>query len=205
MPSIYDVKPAFQRLLRPGVGGLVRAGLTANQVTLGAALLSLDVGAAIALRPSASWPYLLLPAVLFARMALNAVDGMMAREHGQASKLGALLNELGDVVSDAALYLPVAFHPAVRPSLLVPVVVLGLVTEMTGVTAQVIGASRRYDGPAGKSDRAFYFGALGLYLGLGGERAGWVTASLLLVLVLLVVTVINRGRGALLELRKAAE
>ena len=37
--------------------------------------------------------WLVLPTALFARMALNAIDGMMAREHNQASKLGALLNE----------------------------------------------------------------------------------------------------------------
>jgi CDP-diacylglycerol--glycerol-3-phosphate 3-phosphatidyltransferase len=41
-------------------------------------------------------------------MALNAIDGMLAREHGQASRLGAVLNELGDVVADAGLYLPLA-------------------------------------------------------------------------------------------------
>ena len=202
MPSIYGLKPAFQRLLRPLVAGLVRAGLTANGVTLAAVALSAAVGATIALRPTEGWPYLLLPAALFVRMALNAVDGMMAREHGQASALGALLNELGDVVSDAALYLPLAFHSAVAPSLIVGVVLLAVIGEMTGVTAQAIGASRRYDGPAGKSDRAFYFGGLGLYLGLGGERAGWVSASLLIVLVLLVITVVNRGRKALLELRE---
>ena len=43
---------------------------------------------------------LLLPAVLFLRMALNAIDGMLAREHNQKSALGAILNELGDVFSD---------------------------------------------------------------------------------------------------------
>ena len=40
MPSVYDVKPKFQALLRPAVGALARAGVTANQVTVFAALLS---------------------------------------------------------------------------------------------------------------------------------------------------------------------
>ena len=56
----------------------------------------------------AVWPFLLLPLWLFLRMALNAIDGMLAREFGQQSALGAYLNELSDVVSDAALYLPFA-------------------------------------------------------------------------------------------------
>ena len=41
-------------------------------------------------------------------MALNAIDGMLAREFGQKSALGGYLNEIGDVVSDAALYAPFA-------------------------------------------------------------------------------------------------
>ena len=82
MASIYDLKPKFQGLLRPLTNALARAGVTANQVTLAAMLLSLAVGAAMALRPSAG-VLLLVPLTLFLRMALNAIDGMLAREHGQ--------------------------------------------------------------------------------------------------------------------------
>ena len=39
MPSIYQLKPAFQNLLRPGVERLYARGVTANQVTLAAAML----------------------------------------------------------------------------------------------------------------------------------------------------------------------
>src|SRR6185503_4165039 len=105
MASIYDLKPAFQRLLRPLVAGLVRAGVTPNQVTIVALLLSISVGATIA-ATRARWSLLLLPPLLLVRMALNALDGMMAREHGMKTPIGALLNEVGDVLSDAALYLP---------------------------------------------------------------------------------------------------
>ena len=52
--------------------------------------------------------FLLIPVWLLVRMALNAIDGMLAREFGQKSGLGAYLNEIGDVVSDAALYAPFA-------------------------------------------------------------------------------------------------
>lgn len=196
MPSVYDLKPAFQRLLRPLCAALARAGVTANQVTVAAALLSLGVGAAIAWRPAARWPLLLVPAALFLRMALNAIDGMLAREHGQASRPGAVLNELGDVVSDAALYLPLALVPGVSPFLLVPAVVLAGLTEMTGVVAVQIGAARRYDGPMGKSDRALVFGALCLALGLGAPAGRWLDVLLGLVLGLLVLTVVQRARRA---------
>jgi len=42
--------------------------------------------------------FLLLPVWLGIRMGLNAVDGMLARELGQQSRLGAYLNEICDVV-----------------------------------------------------------------------------------------------------------
>eukprot|EP01133_Synstelium_polycarpum_P028961 gene28961-35306_t len=109
MPTLYSIKPAFQNLLRPLATGLVSTGATANQVTIAATIISVVAGALIALFPQNALLFWLLPLVLFVRMALNAIDGMMAREFEQASKLGAYLNELGDIVSDVALILPFAF------------------------------------------------------------------------------------------------
>ncbi|ODU10957.1 MAG: hypothetical protein ABS91_02875, partial [Thiobacillus sp. SCN 64-35] len=149
------------------------------------------------------WPLLLLPLVLFLRMGLNAVDGMLAREFGQQSKLGAILNELGDVISDAALYLPLAWVPFVWVPLVEGIVVLAVISEMTGVVAVQIGAKRQYQGPMGKSDRAFWFGALGLLLGLGVPPGDWINALLGVMLGLLVLTIVNRARAALRETHAA--
>jgi CDP-diacylglycerol--glycerol-3-phosphate 3-phosphatidyltransferase len=199
MASIYDLKPKFQGLLRPLTNTLARTGVTANQITAFAMLLSFAAGAAIyhfrSLRV-----LLLLPVVLFLRMALNAIDGMLAREHNQKTTLGAILNELGDVFSDAALYLPLALIAPFDPILMVLIVLFAVISEMTGVLGVTIGASRRYDGPMGKSDRAFVFGALGLLLGLNVSILPLVHPILWIVLTLLLLTVLNRSRGALREL-----
>ncbi|HVU33909.1 MAG TPA: CDP-alcohol phosphatidyltransferase family protein [Opitutaceae bacterium] len=199
MASIYQIKPAFQNLLRPLTRRLAAAGVTANQVTSAAALLSLAVGAVIGCFPTAKAPLLVLPAFLFARMALNAIDGMLAREHGMKSRLGAILNEIGDVVSDSALYLPLALVPGFNPPLVVMAAVLAIITEMTGVVAVQIGATRRYDGPMGKSDRAFAFGLVALLLGIGVPRGSWLNWGVGAIDVLLILTVLNRGRRALNE------
>ena len=200
MPSVYDLKPKFQSLLRPIVRAMARAGVTANQVTVAAMLLSFAAGAAIYLSRDMR-VLLLLPGLLFVRMALNAIDGMLAREHNQKTAMGAILNELGDVLSDAALYLPLAFFPPFNPVAVVLVVILGTLTEMTGVVAVQIGASRRYDGPMGKSDRASVFGTLGLLLGLNLPIFPVVRPVLWIVVFLLVLTILNRAHGALRELQ----
>ena len=196
MVSIYELKPRFQGLLRPLTRWLAALGVTANQVTVAAAVLSVAIGAMIALWPDQNWPLLLLPVMLFVRMALNAIDGMLAREHSMKSKLGAILNEVGDVVSDTALYLPLALVPGLFPTLVVLITILAVVTGVVGVQ---IGASRRYDGPLGKSDRAFAFGLLGLLLGCGVPRGNWLTVFLVVLVALAALTVVNRAYRALRE------
>lgn len=203
MPSIYGLKPKFQNLLRPIVNWLARIGVTANQLTIAALLLSLSVGHVIAWKHGRRW-LLLLPAVLFVRMALNAMDGMLAREHNQKSALGAILNELGDVVADIGLYFPLAEVPAFEAHLVTAVVLLSVLTEMTGVVGVQIGASRRYDGPLGKSDRAFIFGLLGLLLGLGVKIDPVISYVLFAMMLLLVMTMFNRAWKALREVKEAS-
>lgn len=198
MPSIYQLKSRFQDLLRPLLRGLVAVGVTANHVTLGAMLASIAYGGWLACQPGQPLPWLLLPVFLFLRMALNAIDGMLAREHGQKSRLGGILNEVGDVVSDAALYLPFALLLA-QPAWVALAVVLALLTEFVGVLGPSLGATRRYDGPMGKSDRAFAYGAYALLLGLWPQAAAWGGWVFGLSAALMALTCVNRARAILKE------
>ena len=199
MLSIYQLKPAFQNLLRPGVKRLYERGVTANQVTLVAAVLSVGLGILLAAFHQHLWLFALIPLWMILRMALNAVDGMLAREFGQQSKLGAYLNELSDLVADSALYLPFALLPGVSPLLVILVVLLALISEYAGVLGPMVGASRRYDGPMGKSDRAFCFGVLGVGVASGLLPPLWIDGLLGLILALLLYTLYNRVRQGLAE------
>jgi CDP-diacylglycerol--glycerol-3-phosphate 3-phosphatidyltransferase len=199
--SIYLLKPRFQALLRPLVRRLHAAGVTANQVTVAACAVSVALGLWLTLAQPARAAFLLVPLWMFLRMALNAVDGMLAREFGQKSKLGAYLNELTDVVADAALFLPFAWIAPFHPAWVGAVIFLAALTEFAGVLGLMVGATRRYDGPLGKSDRAFVFGALALWIGLGWPLPPAVQWLMPLLAVLLCWTVINRVRTGLREAR----
>ncbi|MFV0679841.1 CDP-alcohol phosphatidyltransferase family protein [Ottowia sp.] len=198
--SIYQLKPAFQNLLRPLVARLARACVTANQVTVAACVVSVVLGAALYFAQPPAWAYALVPLWMFLRMAFNAVDGMLAREHGQQTPLGAFLNELTDVVSDAALYLPFVWLLPNPPIWMALVIFLSALSEYAGALGTSVGASRRYDGPMGKSDRAFAFGALGLLAALGWASPTWTVWVLPVMAALLVLTMVRRVRGALAEL-----
>ncbi len=196
--SVYQLKSRFQNLLRPLVVQLAAKGVTANQVTIAAALVSIVLGAFLGLNGNAIW-FALVPVWLFLRMALNAVDGMLAREHGQKSILGAYLNEIGDVISDAALYAPFAIIAPFSALWIFAIIFIATLTEFVGVTAASLGSSRRYDGPMGKSDRAVVFGVLGAWIAIDGILPQWMFWLQPVLCALLILTVVKRIRNGMAE------
>lgn len=197
MISIYQLKPRFQSFLRPVARYCAEVGISANSVTLAAMFLSLILGAVLGTAGEQRALFLLLPLWMFLRMAFNAIDGMLAREFGQKSALGAYLNELSDVISDAALYLPFVFIAPFGWSSVGAVVFLAVVSEMAGALGPMIGAERRYDGPMGKSDRAFVFGGLGLWVGLTPNLPDWAFWLMPAITVAIVLNIFNRVRGGI--------
>ena len=159
MITIYSIKPAFQRLLQPIASLLVKWRVTPNQVTLFALLLSIGAGGHFIAHLN-QLPYIAL--ILFVRMALNALDGMMARMCKLETPFGCFLNELGDIVSDSAIYLPFAFLAPSHCYYVLPIIFLSTLSEVAGILGSTVGKKRRYDGPMGKSDRALAFGLLGI-------------------------------------------
>ena len=182
--SLYQLKSHFQDQLRPISNALVEQNVTANQVTVSAVLLSVGTAYVVA-KPAVEKQklWLLLPSSLFVRMALNAIDGMMAREHNQASTLGAVLNEVGDIVADTALLASLLPHVADQKSdasvislsthqhtnnqqHIFSLIALSISTELLGIASNAILGNRANQGPLGKSDRAFVLGTLGAVMGM---------------------------------------
>ncbi|HEX7961165.1 MAG TPA: alpha/beta fold hydrolase, partial [Terriglobales bacterium] len=198
--SVYGLKPWFQNLLRPVVRILAWSGVRANHVTVFTCVLSAAFSALLINHLQSRMLLLLMPLFLFVRLALNAIDGILARDFDQKSKLGVYLNELGDVVSDALCYLPFAYLQEFEPLWIGAVIVLSAISELAGMIGPSVGTTRRYDGPMGKSDRGFAFAMLAVWLGAGcplGHTSALLVSRVMVVLV--AVTIINRVRAGLAE------
>ncbi len=201
MKSLYDLKPKFRELLRPLALRLGEAGVGPDALTFAAVLLALATGAAIALaapQPAVLW---LLPVASFLRLALNALDGLVAQAFARATPRGAFLNEFGDVVADAALYLPLALYPAFPSALVVVFVTGGILVEFAGVLVQIAGHGRRYEGPMGKSDRALLTGLAAVAAATGLAGPAFLSGLFGLGLLLLALTLLRRVRPLFADVR----
>ena len=158
MISIYQFKSKFQQLLKPILNGMRNIGISPNQLTISAIVLSMGLGICLWQVNDFRLALIIVPIGLFVRMALNALDGMMATQYNLQSKKGEMLNEIGDVISDLCIYIPLIQLPNVNPIFVLLFVAIAVLNEFAGVLAKVLSGVRRYDGPMGKSDRAFTVG-----------------------------------------------
>ena len=195
MLSVYQLKAHFQDILRPVCGVLATRNITANHVTLFALYTSILYGIVLSCDVRIFW--ILLPLFLVFRMALNAIDGMLAREFGMKSKLGMALNEVGDVLSDTALFIPFIFFAPQAAWIVALFIYLAALSEMCGVVGFMMSGKRCYDGPMGKSDRAVATGALGFLIGVGLVSSKGIGAVFLILSVLTVWSCVNRIRSAI--------
>lgn len=199
--SIYEIKPKFQQLLMPIVDWMRKIGMTPNQVTILALLLSIVTGIILSIFHENKWNYILMPIVMFVRMALNAIDGVMAKKYQMKSHLGLLLNELGDVISDLFLFIPFVFIAEDYGIGIMLFISLSIISEMAGVTVQVIGSSRRYDGPMGKSDRAFIVGFISFLIFVHLNIIPYLHFVFYVCSILMLINIYNRITNGLKEVK----
>lgn len=192
MISIYNIKPKFQKLLRPILDKLNELNVTANQITIASIVLSLIIGVAFWNADKINWLFLALPIGLLVRMALNALDGMMAREYNQQSKKGEILNEVGDIISDVFIFFPLLKFEKEHIYLIVTFICLSIINEFSGLIGKVVGGERRYDGPMGKSDRAFVLGIYGLITFFFSNGLPYIQWFIMLIIFLLILSTLTR-------------
>lgn len=197
MISIYKIKPQFQRILTPILELMHRKHITANQITISACILSAIIGMMFWYADYNRWFYLALPVGLLLRMALNALDGMMARRYNQITRKGEMLNELGDVVSDTIIYFPLIKHQPESLYIIVIFIAMSIINEYAGIMGKVISDNRNYDGPMGKSDRAFILSIYGLACLCGVDISSYSFYLFLVIILLLLISTCIRIKKAL--------
>jgi CDP-diacylglycerol--glycerol-3-phosphate 3-phosphatidyltransferase len=157
--GLYSIKPTFVRRLRRIEDALVRRRTSPDALTLAAVGVSIAAGCAIAaggmLRRPSIW--LAVPPLVLIRLALNALDGSVARRTGRARPAGTALNEIGDRVGDAAMIGAAGF--VARPELAAGAVASSFLASFTGVLALALTGNRETGGPAGKADRVAWLAA----------------------------------------------
>lgn len=202
MISVYNLKPKFQQLLMPITRIVHNLGISANKVTVFTMIISVLFGIYPFLFEPKNIYWLLVPLFFFIRMALNAIDGVIAKTYNQITPLGGFLNELGDIVSDSAVILAFINFAPTQYMYLVVFALLAALTEAAGLCAKGISGNRGYKGPMGKSDRAFVLGTLSLLIGLGymTEKAFIIVISVLCILS--IYTVYNRVQQSLKEIKQ---
>lgn len=198
--GLYSIKPWFVRKLRRLEDALVARRVHPNAITGGAVGVSVLAGAALAaggLTHEPAW-WLAIPPLALARLALNALDGAVARRTGRGGPSGMVINELGDRVSDTAMMVPAGCF--VRPGLVLGAVAAGYLTSITGLLGAAARGERLQGGPMGKADRVAVLAAAAVVAALLGSPMP-IVAGLWTILCGSLLTTLLRTRALLARLR----
>lgn len=154
--GLYDIKPRFRQILTPLADRL--AWLHPDAIT--AAGLGASVLALLCLFGATQQRGLLLmvPGLLAARIACNALDGLVAQRAGKARPFGEVLNEGLDRLSDVALLLGLGATPWASFPLAAWTTVAVLLASYAGLLGKAVGVGREYGGILGKADRMLWMG-----------------------------------------------
>ena len=153
MSGLYSVKPWFLCRLRRIEDVLVERRVSPDALTIAAVGVSVAAGAALAAGGALSRPalWLFVPPLGLVRLALNALDGAVARRIGGGRPFGEVMNEMGDRVADVALIAPLAF--VVDPALALGALTCALLASAAACVARAATGIRPTGGPMGKADR----------------------------------------------------
>jgi CDP-diacylglycerol--glycerol-3-phosphate 3-phosphatidyltransferase len=149
--TLYRVKPGFVAMLDPVRDRLVGAGVRADAVTLWAIPVQVAMATTIAVGALHSGVWIAVAPLAFVLLAVNALDGSLARASGTSTVRGAVLNELVDRFGDLAL---VGAVFVVAP-MWIAVAALAAVAggELVAAIGWAVTGERTFAGPMGKPDR----------------------------------------------------
>jgi CDP-diacylglycerol--glycerol-3-phosphate 3-phosphatidyltransferase len=197
--SLTFLKPGLKKTLWPWVAYFARSGVTANQVTVTSLIGSVVVGGLLCVFAAESGLFAILPAWLAARMACATIDGTLAVEFRQKSRLGGILNEAGDMIAEIALFVPLMFVSPFSATGISLLIALFVASELAGIVPKMAGRERRLEGPLGKVDRSIILSAIALAIAVSGRLPASASILVPVLAVGAMVTTGNRVRFAIHE------
>jgi CDP-diacylglycerol--glycerol-3-phosphate 3-phosphatidyltransferase len=198
--GIYRIKPRFQQALGGTERVLVRRRVHPDYLTIGALLLSALGGVALWGTTHALWLFLLLPIVAIGRTALNALDGLVARDTGLARPWGEVLNEFCDRLADVSLFTGAALAHGSSLLLGAVMIVVMLLSSYLAILSKAAGGRRQYGGVMGKADRMILLSVASV-VALILWKLPVMTYFLAVVLLGLLVTIVIRARDTHADLQ----
>ncbi len=154
--ALYDVKPKFRQLLSRLLPWL--EPVHPDVLTWGALACSVASAILLSCAYRHRWLLLVIPLLLFVRIALNALDGLLAQATGKARPFGEVLNEATDRLADMTVLFGIAYSPFSSIRWGAPAVAAVLFSSYIGILGKAVGAGRQYGGLFGKADRMLWFG-----------------------------------------------
>lgn len=154
--ALYDIKPQFRQALSRLLP--VLKPIHPDVLTWGALGCSVASAVLLSFAQENRWLFLVIPMLLFCRIALNALDGLLAQATGKARPFGEVLNEATDRLSDIAILLGIAYSPFSSIRWGMSAVAAVFFSSYIGILGKAVGAGRQYGGILGKADRMLWFG-----------------------------------------------
>jgi archaetidylinositol phosphate synthase len=193
------LKERFEGWVSSAVGPLTSLGVTPNLLTL------LGIVASLA----AAWCYvnwranrLLLPAagalVLLSGL-FDALDGVLARATGRASKVGGFLDSVSDRYSDAIVLSSIVFSGLCSPSWAIATVVASIMVSYARARAEAAGVGMAGVGLAERGERMLF---LALMTFATYFQYGLLAYGMVLLAVVTHATVLQRAAHFFREAKK---
>ena len=200
--GLYTWKFEFRKFLYP----LLKLFKKVNPdlISYFAVFISLLTGICFYFADKFSYFFLLGAFLIFLRMVLNTLDGMIALEQKRESLQGEIVNALPDRYSDIFTLYGICFSSYSNFYLGALALVFTLLVSYTGMLGKAIGVSWQHQGPLGKVERLISLIIFSLLQFLLIKLNISVNLSGLLFIWFILgsqITIFNRVRGMLKELR----
>ena len=185
--SPEDRRPIASRelsVVKRTSSALVRAGVSADAISVASMVAGGAAGAALALTSCLpAWQvelFVAAPVLILARLIANMLDGMVAIESGKASALGELYNEVPDRVSDSAILIGAGYAVGGWVVMGYGAALAAMFTAYVRAVGKGAGARQDFSGPMAKQQRMFTIIAVSLWTAFTPESwpavMGWALA-----------------------------